>query len=443
MYAEGETELRDLIIQNLETCGFLNKIKAELRAGVLLAFEEERNLRSKIPLFNKKFDEFVEKKDGKLVVSLVREFLEYFNLNFTISVFDPEIATSSPYLNRTDLCKELNLRNTEFDGPVISALLKNKPSFELEKVSQSLSSEKTTSFSASIHTSLETISEDSPVKEKNGFENLTSNDSVSTSAFPSLKFDNSGKNMLSEENIKAKQKTSTSDTFRKSNSSIIEKLKNESSSLEMFDKEKTKISDVFTNEKSSSIFKEKESSLNLEDDSFFDDPIPSEKPSFLNLPSENPFTASSFKDNTQNKSNGSALLGTEKSTLSSLKDLPALTTKGKDWNFSSAELPKTLPSLDTKKLASSSEKFDNKEMKEDEKEDIVKKDPDLESTEESSDHQLNSDESIEEELEGDFSAGLDDLLNSSLSLGDDATSDQTVSQISVVDGVDHVEPVKN
>ncbi|CAL1274770.1 unnamed protein product [Larinioides sclopetarius] len=440
MYAEGETELRDLIIQNLEESGLLNKIKAELRAGVLLAFEEESSLRSKIPLFNKKFDEFMEKKDGKLVLSLVREFLEYFNLNFTISVFDPEIATSSPYLNRTDLCKELNLKNSDFDGPVISALLKSKPSFELDKVSQSLSSEKSTGFSASIHKSLETISEDSPVKEKNGLENLTSKDNMSTSAFPTLKFEDSNKNKPPEENVNAKQKTPASDNFRKSNSSIIEKLKNESASLDLFEKEKAKISDVLTNERPSSIVKEKESSSNFDDDSFFDDPIPSEKPGFFNLPTENPFSMSSFKDNTQNKSNGTTLLGTEKSTLSSLKDLPALSTKGKDWNYSTAELPKSLNSLDTKKLTSDSEKSDDKE---DAQEDIVRKDKDPESTEESSDHQLNSEESIEEDLEGDFSAGLEDLLNSSLSLGDDATSDQTISQISVVDGVDHVEPVMN
>ncbi|GIY19488.1 centrosomal protein 43 [Caerostris extrusa] len=130
MYAEGETELRDLIVQNLESCGFLNKIKAEMRAGVFLAFEEEGSLRKKIPIFNKKFDDFIDTTEGKVVVSIVREFLEYFNLNFSLSVFDPEIASSSPCFSRSDLCKELNISNSDFDGPVLSALLKSKPNSE-------------------------------------------------------------------------------------------------------------------------------------------------------------------------------------------------------------------------------------------------------------------------------------------------------------------------
>ncbi|GIY19490.1 FGFR1 oncogene partner [Caerostris extrusa] len=267
-------------------------------------------------------------------------------------------------------------------------------------------------------------------------------DSLLAKSYLPLNLDDIGKDKQTEENIIAKQELSAPDTFKKSNTSLIDKLKNESSNLKMFEKEKSSISTILTNDQLQSIFKEKESSSNL-NDPFFDDPVPSEKTSFFNLQSENAFSLNSFKDNAQNKSNSNNLLGTEKNTLSSLKNLPALTTKSKEWNYNAADLPKSLPSLDTAKLAPVSEKYEEKEIKDDMKEDAAKKELDIESNEESSERQINSDESIEEDLEGDFSVGLEDLLNSSLSLGEDATSDQTVSQISVVDGVDHVEPILN
>ncbi|GFU12906.1 FGFR1 oncogene partner [Nephila pilipes] len=438
MYAEGETELRDLIVQNLETSGILNKIKAELRAGVFLAFEEEGSLRSKIPLFNKSFDDFISTNDGKLAVSIVREFLEYFNLNFSLSVFDPEIACSSPCLNRSELCNKLNLKDPEVDGPLISVLLKTKLASEPEKVSSVLITEKYSNSDSSTCKPLETVLENLPTNSKSNYENVTIKDNTSAAAYSSTNFNDSAKDKEVKENAISKQKSPVTDNMRKTNSSLIERLRNESMNTEMHDKEKPKISNII-NDKSHSIFKE-----NLDDDPFFDVPLPSEKHSFFNLPSENSFGMNSFKDSTQNKSNSNSLLGTEKNTLSSLKNLPSLTGKGKDWSFSATELPKTLPSLDTTKSNLIQDTSDDNEIKNEVKEEgATKNDPDPESNEESSEQQMNSDESIEEDLEGDFSAGLDDLLNSSLSLGDDATSDQTVSQVSVVDGVDHVEPVLN
>ena len=40
--------------------------------------------------YNNKLTEFLSTTNGRLVASLVREFLEFFDLNFTMAVFDPE-----------------------------------------------------------------------------------------------------------------------------------------------------------------------------------------------------------------------------------------------------------------------------------------------------------------------------------------------------------------
>ncbi|XP_061480353.1 centrosomal protein 43 isoform X3 [Rhineura floridana] len=90
---EEDTELRDLLVQTLESSGVLNKIKAELRAAVFLALEEQEKVENKTPLVNESLKKFLNTKDGRLVASLVAEFLKFFNLDFTLAVFQPESST--------------------------------------------------------------------------------------------------------------------------------------------------------------------------------------------------------------------------------------------------------------------------------------------------------------------------------------------------------------
>ncbi|XP_030064958.1 centrosomal protein 43 isoform X5 [Microcaecilia unicolor] len=91
---EEDTELRDLLVQTLENSGVLNKIKAELRAAVFLALEEQEKIeQNKTPLVNESLKKFLNTKDGRLVSSLIMEFLQFFNLDFTLAVFQPETST--------------------------------------------------------------------------------------------------------------------------------------------------------------------------------------------------------------------------------------------------------------------------------------------------------------------------------------------------------------
>ena len=87
---EEDTELRDLVATTLENAGILGKIKAQLRANVYLALEEGDKVSSKSRLVNTKLTNYLNTTNGRLVASLVREFLEFFNLDYTLAVFDPE-----------------------------------------------------------------------------------------------------------------------------------------------------------------------------------------------------------------------------------------------------------------------------------------------------------------------------------------------------------------
>lgn len=416
MYSEEETELRDVIMQNLENCGLLNKIKAELRAGVFLALEEDGNFKSKIPLFNPKFDEFINTSEGKLTVSLVRDFLEYYSLNFTLSVFEPEVSSS--FISRSELCDQFKMNKN--NGPLLLELLKDALKSRNENSMNKSLDELNFSQKAEKSNLSEKMSDTTFVLEDINFENtdqikkITHSDSGNDSLIKSPKVDlkDSTKDCFSTTDILSLKKGRTKNVSEKTLTSIFE--------------EKSDSSEKDDN----SIFKE---AANVPDDPFFDDPLPSEKPSIYTFPE----SSAKKSENVLSSKNQGDLNESKKSSLTSLKDLPSLAAN--EWTFSRND-KNTLPSLDSLKSISSSEASNEEIINLDQKETFRKKDSvNAESNEESSEKQ-NSD-SIEEEIEEDSSANLDELYNS-LSLADDETTDHTVSQVSTVEGVDHVEPCK-
>ncbi|XP_051952272.1 FGFR1 oncogene partner isoform X2 [Xyrauchen texanus] len=123
---EEDTELRDLLIQNLENSGVLNKIKAELRVAVFLALEEQEKVENKTPLVNENLKKSLNTKDGHLVAGLITDFLQVFNLDFTLAVFQPEINTLNGLDCRESLLKELGISESEVNKntPLLIELVK-------------------------------------------------------------------------------------------------------------------------------------------------------------------------------------------------------------------------------------------------------------------------------------------------------------------------------
>ncbi|XP_030627074.1 centrosomal protein 43 isoform X1 [Chanos chanos] len=123
---DEDTELRDLLIQNLENNGVLNKIKAELRAAVFLALEEQDKVENKTPLVNQSLKKCLNTKDGRLVASLITDFLQVFNLDFTLAVFQPEINTLNGLDSRETVSRELGISESEVNKntPLLLELVK-------------------------------------------------------------------------------------------------------------------------------------------------------------------------------------------------------------------------------------------------------------------------------------------------------------------------------
>ncbi|XP_028904998.2 centrosomal protein 43 isoform X2 [Ornithorhynchus anatinus] len=113
---DEDTELRDLLVQTLENSGVLSRIKAELRAAVFLALEEQEKIENKAPLVNESLTKFLSTKDGRLAASLVAEFLQFFNLDFTLAVFQSEANTFHGLEARADLAQNLGVVEVEGTG---------------------------------------------------------------------------------------------------------------------------------------------------------------------------------------------------------------------------------------------------------------------------------------------------------------------------------------
>lgn len=120
--ADEDTELRDLLIHTLENNGVLNKIKAELRASVFLALEEQ----DKTVQVNEKLGQFLNSREGRLVAGLVTDFLQHFHLDFTLAVLQPEanLLPSTPE-DRAHVARELGLPGAEKGGPLLLELIQN------------------------------------------------------------------------------------------------------------------------------------------------------------------------------------------------------------------------------------------------------------------------------------------------------------------------------
>ncbi|NWH63082.1 FR1OP protein, partial [Geococcyx californianus] len=95
--------------------------QAELRAAVFLALEEQDKVENKTPLVNESLKSFLGTKDGRLVAGLVAEFLQFFNLDFTLAVFQPESSTLNGLDGRENLARDLGITETEgtVGGPLL------------------------------------------------------------------------------------------------------------------------------------------------------------------------------------------------------------------------------------------------------------------------------------------------------------------------------------
>ena len=112
-------EMKELIIQSLETKGVLGQIRAHLRSAVFKVVDEQDqqfNTGCGLKWENKTLYKILETKIGTLLAEIIREFMEYFRMDYSLSIFIPECGISPERLNRKEIFGKLGiLSNAEND----------------------------------------------------------------------------------------------------------------------------------------------------------------------------------------------------------------------------------------------------------------------------------------------------------------------------------------
>jgi lisH domain-containing protein FOPNL len=119
-------EMKNLVIQTLETKGVLGQIRAKLRSAVFKVVDDQ-DQRSNPPMGcglkweNPLLYKIKETNVGGVISELIREFMEYLKMDYSLSVFIPECSISPERLKKEEIMAKLgmSINNFNSDLPII------------------------------------------------------------------------------------------------------------------------------------------------------------------------------------------------------------------------------------------------------------------------------------------------------------------------------------
>lgn len=117
---ESDVSLKEIVQQTLEARGLFASIRAQLLASVFEVFEDSSSSHSD-PI-NPTLHRFLSSSDGRLLLSLVKEFLDFFCLEASSSVLVTETAFQD-FETREQLCGAFHLDNEGVDDDLDSVSL--------------------------------------------------------------------------------------------------------------------------------------------------------------------------------------------------------------------------------------------------------------------------------------------------------------------------------
>uniref|UniRef100_A0A673VU46 FGFR1 oncogene partner (FOP) N-terminal dimerisation domain-containing protein n=1 Tax=Salmo trutta TaxID=8032 RepID=A0A673VU46_SALTR len=97
-----------------------------MRAAVFLAMDEQARVENKTSLVNENLKKCLNTQDGRLVASLIIDFLQVFHIDFTLAVFQPEINSLNGLDSREQVSCDLGITETDMNRttPLLLELVK-------------------------------------------------------------------------------------------------------------------------------------------------------------------------------------------------------------------------------------------------------------------------------------------------------------------------------
>ena len=87
-------ELKNLVIQTLETNGILGQLRAQLRSCVFKVIDNQEQVEKGQSSFhweNPAAKKVMQTASGVVCAELIREFLEFYRLDYTLQIYVPEV----------------------------------------------------------------------------------------------------------------------------------------------------------------------------------------------------------------------------------------------------------------------------------------------------------------------------------------------------------------
>jgi FGFR1 oncogene partner len=129
-------ELKNMVIQTLETNGILGQLRAQLRSCVFKVIDNqdqvEKGKGSGFHWENKNARQMISSPSGVLCAELFKDFLEFYKLDYTLSIFLPEANLNNVQAStKEELSKKFGLSEIPSTKPVMMQLLENLLSNEI------------------------------------------------------------------------------------------------------------------------------------------------------------------------------------------------------------------------------------------------------------------------------------------------------------------------
>ena len=139
-----QQEAKDLVLNELEKNGVINYIRANIKKSILdIISHEKENIKQKLDFdFMTPLHRLNKSKEIILVCQLIKEFLKFYEMEYTLPIFENE-SNVKENIKRETLLKELKLTGKKEDSkPVLLILLMDKLNRQDNNVAAGLNANK-------------------------------------------------------------------------------------------------------------------------------------------------------------------------------------------------------------------------------------------------------------------------------------------------------------
>ena len=139
-----QQEAKDLVLSELEKNGVINFMRANIKKSILdIISHEKENIKQKLDFdFMTPLHRLNKSKEIILVCQLIKEFLKFYEMEYTLPIFENE-SNVKENIKRETLLKELKLTGKKEDSkPVLLILLMDKLNRQDNNVAAGLNANK-------------------------------------------------------------------------------------------------------------------------------------------------------------------------------------------------------------------------------------------------------------------------------------------------------------